>query len=109
MPSPDTQKLAEKIAKLLEGESQAPEHATLFAAIEKINHRLDKLEAATPSQPSIGHHQPSTHPSLDKLNIAEAVADAVFAGVQGMYKEKACQFEPGKPCDHCSMCNSRGF
>jgi hypothetical protein len=23
--------------------------------------------------------------------------------------EKACQFEPGRPCDHCSMCNSRGF
>ena len=115
MPSPDNHKLAEKIARLLEGESQAPEHATLFAAIEKINHRLDKIESATrnqaaPSlQPSTIHHPPSIHTSLDKLNIAEAIADAVFAGVQGMHKEKACQFEPGKPCDHCSMCNSRGF
>jgi hypothetical protein len=112
MPSPDNQKLAEKIARLLEGESQAPEHATLFAAIEKINHRLDKIEAARPQgslPPSAIYHQPPTHPSLDKLNIAEAIADAVFAGVQGMHKEKACQFEPARPCDHCSMCNSRGF
>lgn len=107
MPPPDTQKIAEKIAKLLEGESQPSETAALFAAIEKINHRLDKIEAA---QKAAVSSQPSTiHPSLDKLNIAEAVADGVFAGVQGMHKEKACQFEPGKPCDHCSMCNSRGF
>ena len=112
MPSPDTQKLAEKIAKLLEGEPQAPEHATLFAAIEKINHRLDKIEASrqtAPTQGPIVEFQTSHHPSLDKLQIAEAIADAVFAGVQGMHKEKACQFEPDKPCDHCSMCNSRGF
>ncbi|HTH52195.1 MAG TPA: hypothetical protein VL501_09695, partial [Pyrinomonadaceae bacterium] len=107
MPSPDTQRIADKIAKLLEGESQAPEHAALFAAIEKINHRLDKIEAsqqkAVTPQPSLINQQPSNHPSLDKLNIAEAIADAVFAGVPGMHKEKACQFEPGKPCDHCSM------
>lgn len=111
MPSPDTQKLAEKIAKLLEGETPAPEHASLFAAIEKINHRLDKIEAGQKTSslsPAVNSHS-SNHPSLDKLNIAEAIADAVFAGVQGMHKEKACQFEPGKPCDHCSMCNSRGF
>ena len=112
MPSPDTHKLAEKIARLLEGESQAPEHAALFAAIEKINHRLDKIEAA---QQTVSAQRPfidlkgSHHPSMDKLQIAEAIADSIFAGVQGMQKEKACQFEPSKPCDHCSMCNSRGF
>jgi len=114
MPSPETQKLADKIAKLLEGESQAPENATLFAAIEKINHRLDKIEAAqqtarTPQDLRSEIPSLRSHPSLDKFNIAEAIADAVFAGVQGMHKEKACQFEPSKPCDHCSMCNSRGF
>jgi hypothetical protein len=109
MPSPDTQKLADKIVRLLEGATQAPEHAALFAAIEKINHRLDKLETAKPFQAATTNNLPPTHPSLDKFDIAEAIADAVFAGVQGMPKEKACQFEPGKPCDHCSMCNSRGF
>lgn len=117
MPSPDTQKLAEKIAKLLEGGSHPPENAALFAAIEKINHRLDKLESLSSNRRAAGHLNAQSairdlhvnHPSLDKLNIAEAIADAVFGGVQGMHKEKACQFEPGKPCDHCSMCNSRGF
>ena len=48
-----------------------------------------------------------THPSIDKFTIAEAIADRIFSGVES---EKACAFEPnGKPCDHCSMCNSRGF
>ena len=46
------------------------------------------------------------HPSLDKLRVAEAIADSIF---DAKLKEKACQFEPDKPCDHCSMCNSRGF
>lgn len=78
--------------------------AALFAAVEKINHRLDKLERKdAPAKVALTAVQ---HPSLDKLNIAEAIADSIF-GVQ--FKEKACQFEPSKPCDHCSMCNSRGF
>lgn len=76
--------------------------AALFAAVEKITHRLDKLENT-----GVGNPKPLTsHPSLDKLNIAEAIADSIFGAE---FKEKACQFEPGKPCDHCSMCNSRGF
>ncbi|MBP9664404.1 MAG: hypothetical protein KBD94_07250 [Pyrinomonadaceae bacterium] len=76
--------------------------AALFAAIEKINHRLDKLEAGKSAIIS----ESASHPSLDKLNIAEAIADSIFSHYK---KEKACQFEPDKPCDHCSMCNSRGF
>lgn len=79
------------------------EIATLFAAIEKLNHRLDKLErrdveTAVTSVP--------THPSLDRLSVAEAIADGIFAGIT---REKACQFEPDKPCDHCAMCSTRGF
>lgn len=85
--------------------------ASLFAAIEKIGHRLDKIEQG------VEHSQFSNlkseisnlqlnHPSLDKLNVAEAIADSIFSHYQ---KEKACQFEPDKPCDHCSMCNSRGY
>ena len=84
--------------------SQNTDLAALFAAIEKLNHRLDKIEQATPQTAMVDSRTP--HPSLDKLNIAEAIADSIF-GAQ--FKEKACQFEPDKPCDHCSMCNSRGF
>jgi hypothetical protein len=79
----------------------SPDLAALFAAIEKISRRLEKLE----SNSSVGETKPA-HPSLDKLNIAEAIADSIF---NSKFKEKACQFEPGKPCDHCSMCNTRGF
>lgn len=84
--------------------SSKNELASMFAAIEKLNRRLDKIEQANP-QVSLVDSRPQ-HPSLDKLNIAEAIADSIF-GSQA--KEKACTFEPSKPCDHCSMCNSRGF
>ena len=43
MASQETQKLAEKVARILENESIG-DTAGLFAAIEKINHRLDKRE-----------------------------------------------------------------
>ena len=79
--------------------------ASLFAAVEKINHRLDKLEDSSIPYSAPRAPQPK-HPSLEKFNVAEAIADSIFSHYK---KEKACQFEPGKPCDHCSMCNSRGF
>lgn len=99
--------LADKIARLIESESKTPDVAALFASIEKINRRLDKIEA---SSSPIGTRVPDSqplHPSVEKFSIAEAIADEIFVGLQ---KEKACTFEPnGKPCDHCAMCNSRGF
>ncbi len=87
------------------------ELAALFAAIEKLNHRLDKIEQSGSfgefsSLRSEMSNLLVPHPSLDKLNVAEAIADSIFSHYQ---KEKACQFEPDKPCDHCLMCNSRGF
>jgi hypothetical protein len=106
MTSLETRKLAERIAKILEAEPQQSDLASLFASIEKINHRLEKLEASS-NPPSAIRNSPTTHPSLDKFDVAEAMADEIFAGIQ---REKACTFEPnGKPCDHCAMCNSRGF
>ena len=97
--------LADKIAKLIESEAKNSDVASLFASIDKINRRLDKLETSNPQSP-IRNPQLS-HPSLEKFDIAEAIADEIFVGLQ---KEKACTFEPnGKPCDHCAMCSSRGF
>ena len=70
--------------------------ATLFASIEKISHRLDKLEQLSPSSKTL-----DTDPSIEKFNVAEAFADT---------KEKTCTFEPnGRPCDHCAMCSALGF
>src|SRR5688500_16394316 len=107
MTSQETKKLAEKIAKILESEPQPQtDLAALYASIEKINHRLDKIESGfvPHSALRIPH---SSHPSTEKFDVAEALADEIFTGIQ---KEKACSFEPnGRPCDHCAMCSSRGF
>src|SRR5690348_3853943 len=103
-----SEELARKIAELLETERPANGLSAIKASIDSINSRLTKLESLGFQIPIsamlIQHYH---HPSLDKLAIAEAIADQIF-GCEG--KEKACTFEPnGKPCDHCSMCNSRGF
>src|SRR5687768_16007845 len=103
----DTRKLAERIAKLLESEQQGGELASVFASLEKINHRLDKLETSSSNPRSQITIPKSTHPSQEKFAVLEAVADQI---IDGLKNEKACTFEPnGKPCDHCSMCSSRGF
>jgi hypothetical protein len=49
----------------------------------------------------------SWHPSQQKFGVQEA---AVSELVDFLQSEKKCELEPGgKPCDHCSMCSSRGF
>ena len=106
MTSQETKKLAEKIARVLDGEPPASDLAALYASIEKISHRLDKIESGMTPQSSFSIPQ-STHPSQEKFDVAEAIADEIFAGLQ---KEKACTFEPNaKPFYHCSMCSARGF
>ena len=99
----DAAQLADKIAEMIRSETQSPDIASLFASLEKINHRLEKLEAAADNAPV---QTAATHPSQDRFAVAEAIVDSLF---EHHSKEKACTFEPSKPCDHCSMCNSRGF
>ena len=99
-------KLAEKIAQMIESETQGSDVAALFASIEKLNHRLEKLEAAAEVNRKEATLLASVHPSQDKFSVAEAIVDRLF---EHHLKEKACTFEPSRPCDHCSMCNSRGF
>lgn len=79
--------------------SNLPELAAVMAKLEQIDARLTRLEGP-------GKVADLAHPSLDKFAVAEAIADSIFGSNA---KEKACMFEQSKPCDHCSMCNSRGF
>ena len=104
----NTDSLALKIAELLENERPQVELTSIQTTLDTIMSRLDNLEATTKEDlKSPISNLTSFHPSLDKFAIAEAVADQIFAGQSA---EKACTFEPnGKPCDHCSMCSSRGF
>jgi hypothetical protein len=104
----NTKNLAAKIAKLLETESGTTEITALRHSIENLNDRLDRIEAKMDVPAPIPIPVLiNSHPSQDRFAVVEAIVDEVFSQYQ---KEKACTFEPnGKPCDHCSMCSSRGF
>jgi len=108
MESEKAPKLAEHIANPLQ-ESEREDFTSLPSSIEKINQRLDKIEFQIihqNPQSVIPNPQPS-HPSQQKFQIAEAVAQEI---IEHLEMERACPYEPtGKPCDHCAMCNSRGF
>ena len=64
-------------------------------------------EAATaPHQFLSSTYVSAAHPSQERFQIDEAVSELV----DFFEREKVCSVEPGeKPCDHCSMCSSRGF
>ncbi|HEX8098093.1 MAG TPA: hypothetical protein VF507_08660 [Pyrinomonadaceae bacterium] len=54
-----------------------------------------------------GMYVPAAHPSQERFGVEEA---AVSELVEFFETEKTCSLEPGgKPCDHCAMCNTRGF
>ena len=107
----NTKNLAAKIAKLLEAEPGTADLTALRHSIEKIHDRLDTIESKIVPSTSAPAPAPeilrAAHPSQDRFSVIEAIVDEVFSQYT---QEKACTFEPnGKPCDHCSMCSSRGF
>jgi hypothetical protein len=109
MTNGNTQNLAERIAQLLqENERQGDDF--LRASLEKINQRLDGIEAQLHQAPNHESQVPSPKPihfSQEKFKSLEEIADEIIANLEG---EKPCPYEPtAKPCDHCAMCNSRGF
>lgn len=109
MENANTQNLAERIALLLQENEQKSNDDFLRASLEKINQRLDKIETqiSTRNLKSEIPNRKSLHASQEKFSSLEEIADEIIANLQD---EKACPYEPtGKPCDHCAMCNSRGF
>ena len=98
--------LAEKIAKLIESESRDGDLSSIQKSLDQINLRLEKLETVAVAPQPVFLTPQSSHPSQDRFAIAEAIVDSLF---EANAKEKACTYEPSKPCDHCSMCSSRGF
>lgn len=102
----ESKEIAEKVGQMIRSRSDEGDIAMILASLDKINHRLEKLESGKDAVSSIRILR-SEHPSQERFEIAEAIADVIYGGIS---KEKACTFEPdGKPCDHCSMCSSRGF
>lgn len=103
------------------------EIAAMRASLGELQVRLSQIEAkvgtAIRSTPSESQPGPATlrthspwlagvnsaviHPSLEKFGVEEATVSEL---VDFFQNEKRCTLEPGgKPCDHCSMCSSRGF
>lgn len=104
--------MAERIARRVAGSASAPkssdissELAAMRASLSELQNRLVQIEAKVGTQtPRV--HSP-WHPSLDRFGVEEATVSEL---VDYFQNEKTCSMEPGgKPCDHCSMCSSRGF
>ena len=110
MPEIDTgliKEIVDNLARAMSQRQVAPDVKELQRTVTDLQLRLDRLESAMHLQNSSLTGPQLGHPSQEKFEIAEAIADSLFASAE---KERACTFEPnGKPCDHCSMCNSRGF
>jgi hypothetical protein len=97
------------------------ELAAMRASLGELQNRLVQIESkvrggdstyldsvATPQM-----HSPwltgvnASHPSQERFGVEEATVSEL---VDYFQNEKVCSVEPGgKPCDHCSMCSSRGF
>ena len=97
-----TQNLAERLAGFLQ-ETENEKDDFLRRSLETIERRLDSIESQIAFQKlTTDNRQPtSNHSSQEKFAALEDLAAEAV---------NACPFEPaGKPCDHCAMCNSRGF
>ena len=109
MENANTQILAEKIARILQTETRNEDFLSLQSSLEKINHRLDRIESQIAFQnPESQIPNPKlNHSSQEKFTSLGELADQL---INNSPTEKACPYEPtGKPCDHCAMCSSRGF
>ncbi len=107
------------------------ELAAVRAGLNDLQRKISQLEAklspapanspashaatyASSARPTLSTHSPwlagvnagISHPSQEKFGVEEAVVSEL---VDYFEKEKTCGLEPGKACDHCEMCSSRGF
>jgi hypothetical protein len=116
------QRLEEKETESSRSNVSSGEFSDLRAMLADMNKRLVQIEshlarkevsvAPTAKQGSFSNWSNvatmKEHPSLDKFKVDEATA--ISEMVDFFESEKKCSLDPsGKPCDHCSMCSSRGF
>ena len=105
----DKSKLLAQLVELLAPEEQpkAPQDklSAICQQLETMNNRLATIENGFASNTNQTRQlQLAPHPSQERFQIAEA--NELWLPNS---KEKACRFEPDKPCDYCSMCSARGF
>lgn len=110
----------------VDASSISAELEAVRASLSELQNRLVNIESQVRSSsistndpgktpPALRAHSPwlaginadLSHPSQERFGIEEATISEL---VDFFQKEKTCSVEPGgKPCDHCSMCSSRGF
>ena len=84
--------------------ARAPEP---LAPSPKSSAKAAEFVPATHSPWSRDFNTAPVHPSQERFGVEEATVAEL---VEFFESEKKCSIEPGgKPCDHCSMCSSRGF
>ncbi len=111
------------------GADVSSEIAAVRATLGELQKRLNQLEAkvqtgspaastsvpftARASAPPThspwlaGVNAPVDHVSQERFGVEEATINEL---VDFFQNEKQCSIDPsGKPCDHCTMCSSRGF
>ena len=122
--------IAERIAKRVATPAAVPrsigsgdissELAAMRASLGELQNRLIQIESKVSSGGVYSEgvaaprmHSPwlagvnANHPSEERFGVEEATVSQM---VDYFQSEKTCSMEPGgKPCDHCSMCSSRGF
>lgn len=111
MSSDQAKLVAERIARRISGGNTdlGTELAAIRGTLNEIQNRLTQIESRV--HPRV--HSPwlagvnASHPSQERFGVEEATVSEL---VDFFQNEKNCTLEPGgKPCDHCSMCSSRGF
>ncbi|PYS69565.1 MAG: hypothetical protein DMF69_16635 [Acidobacteria bacterium] len=130
MSSDQARQIAERIAKRVATPAVVPrsvgsgdissELAAMRASLGELQSRLIQIESKVSSGGVYSEgavaprmHSPwlggvnANHPSEERFGVEEATVSQM---VDYFQSEKTCTMEPGgKPCDHCSMCSSRGF
>ena len=92
------------------------ELSAIRVSLNDLQNRLIQIESKVTTSTSGASprvHSPwlagvnASHPSEERFGVEEATVSEL---VDFFQNEKTCTLEPGgKPCDHCSMCSSRGF
>jgi len=85
-----------------------PTQSPWLASMSSMYRRPAHQSAQEIAQSEIRNSQlPSEHPSQERFGVEEATVAEL---VEFFENEKKCSVDPsGQPCDHCSMCSSRGF
>jgi hypothetical protein len=97
-------KFLTELVKILAPEETPNNFASIvLERLDEMNQRIERIENEIAARKNKSFAV--LHPSEEQFQIPEYSEPARLP----FSNEKACRFEPNKPCDFCSMCSARGF